>query len=534
MKKFIPFFLILLSTLFLQQSNAQLIACNAAFTTQFVTGSSVKVIPVTAAADTNFVLHYWSFGDGSNISAVSSTHTYLNNGTYTILHYIIRQTPNNVTYCTDSVSHTITIQQAGCNLNASFYWTTAPTNNLSQTFYNTSYNFLAGDSIRWTFGDGTSSTLINPTHVYNNAGIYTVCLRVQKATTASGTTACIREICMQDTISTVLPPPVCTLSANFTWYRDSLVTTPNSYHFTNTTVVLNSSDSIRWTFGDGTTSNQVNPNHAYTSTGTYNVCLRVIKRNANGSLSNCISEKCYTVVVIAPINLCNYQVYFSSLVDSAHSNILHFTNLTPGYLPTDSITWTFGDGTISHDVNPNHTYTVAGNYNVCLKIIRYTTAGSTPCIREYCKVITVVLPPPVCTLSANFTWYRDSLVTTPNSYHFTNTTFVLNSSDSIRWTFGDGTTSNQVNPNHAFTSTGTYNVCLRVIKRNANGSLSNCNSEKCYTVVVIAPINLCNYQVYFSSLADSAHSNILHFTNLTPGYLPTDSITWTFGDGTIS
>jgi Zn-dependent metalloprotease len=43
------------------------------------------------------------------------------------------------------------------------------------TFQNRSINATTAN---WDFGDGTTSTLMNPTHVYNNSGIYSVKLRV--------------------------------------------------------------------------------------------------------------------------------------------------------------------------------------------------------------------------------------------------------------------------------------------------------------------------------------------------------------------
>jgi PKD repeat protein len=95
---------------------------------------------------------------------------------------------------------------------------------------------------------------------------------------------------------------------------------PNTYHFENTSTPLSITDSIRWTFGDGTSSNQVSPNHTYTQFGTYNVCLRVQKRNINGTLSNCIREICHTVVVGNP-NTCNLQPYPNPATNSISVNV---------------------------------------------------------------------------------------------------------------------------------------------------------------------------------------------------------------------
>jgi PKD repeat protein len=614
MKKIYSFLIIMLALVSLQ-TKAQNI-CSPLFTTQYLNSFTVKFNP--QIIDSPLVQHYWIFGDGSTPSILNSpTHQYTT-GVYIVKHFLIRQNPNNVTVCMDSSSQTITIQGGTCNLVASFFSTATASSPLTRQYFNTSANFASGDSIRWTFGDGTSSTAlnpihtfanygvynvclrvkkvtlatippciseicrldtvapppcnlqayfthsadsipapatiqftnatinfnntdsirwnfgdgtpfsyaINPTHVYTTPGIYTVCIRVKRNSTNAGTPACIREYCKQIKIT---GPPACNLVANFTWYRDSLTTVPNSYHFTNTTVPLAASDSIRWTFGDGTSSSQVNPTHNYTTTGTFTVCLRVIKRNPNGVLSNCISEKCYTIVV-APISTCNIQTYFTSAADSLQQNIIHFTNQSTGYASSDSITWIFGDGTTSNQINPTHTYTTAGTFTVCLRIKKNNTpAGSMPCISIYCKVVVVTLP---CNLAANFTWYRDSITGIAlNTYRFTNTSVPFSATDSIRWTFGDGTSSNQVNPLHVYAQPGTYTVCLRVIKRTVNGVLTNCVSEKCYTIIVPQHCTIvANYTWY----ADSSNYKKIIFTNTTIASSANTSVLWSFGDGTTS
>jgi PKD repeat protein len=621
MKKIYSLLIVVLALVSLQ-TKAQLV-CTPGFAVQYLSGSAIKCNPVLI--DTPAVQHYWSFGDGStNSAAVSPTHTYATNGTFMVCHYVIRHNPNNVTVCLDSTCMPVIVQQATCNLVASYYSATTASSPLTHQYFNTSTNFAPGDSIRWTFGDGTTSTDINPVHTYSNYGVYNVCLRVKKPQTSPSTVPCVSEICRLDTIAyqcnlqayftntpdsatapatiqftnltttgnsgianiytwnfgdgtssnlmnpthvytspgtytvclhavqpitvagtptcssdyckqiTITGPPACNLVANFNYYLDSLLTVPNSYHFTNTTTPLSSTDSIRWTFGDGTSSNQVNPTHAYTSAGTYNVCLRVIKRNPNGVLSTCISEKCYTIVVAPIINPCNLQVYFSSLVDSIQTNIIIFTNQSIGYAAGDSLTWSFGDGGSSNAVNPVHTYTTAGTYVVCLTIKKNnTTPGTTTCVRQYCKTIIVTVP---CNLLATYTYFKDSSVT-PAVYHFNNTTATLATSDSIRWSFGDGTFSNQVNPTHTFAQAGSYMVCLRVIRRTPNGALTNCVGEVCYLIVVQPTTTACTLVSNFTWYRDTLPTvalNTVYFTNTSVPLAANDSIRWTFGDGTIS
>ena len=461
----------------------------------------------------------WNFGDGSPsiVSNVNLAHTYANAGTYTACIRIKRLTPAGSVPCIREYCTTFTIVPAPpvCNLAASFTANPAiVTIPFTRNYLNTSVGAAATDSIRWTFGDGTSASTYNATHTYASAGIYNVCIRIIKRN-PNGVlqTNCIREFCKLDTITPPITP--CTLQALFTVGTATSINSLSQY-FTNTSTGAAATDSIRWTFGDGTSASTFNATHTYANYGTYNVCLRIVKRNAAGVLqTNCASEFCRVVTITAP-NPCNVQAYFSITSSSTTAPAaVVFTNQSTGILPTDSVRWIFGDGTFSLSNNPVHTYANAGTYTACIRIKRLTPAGAAPCVREYCKIITILPPVTYCNISANFTWMRDTAVTIPNLYHFTNTTIGLSSTDSIRWSFGDGTFSNAVNPNHSYAQVGPYQVCIRVQKRNSNGVLvPNCVSEKCYTVVVAAPTNMnCNnVTLSFTNTQDPLYQNRRRFT----------------------
>ena len=524
--------LVVLFAIVTMQANAQL-SCNAAFTTQFLNGSTVKFNSSPLVSDSPNVYHFWSYtevGGGyfSYSYAVSPTNIFPT-GVFSIGHRVYRFNPNGGVLCTDSTNQIITVAQGACLISSYIYSYPSQTNPLQRNYYCSINNSSPTDSIRWTFGDGTSSNAFYPIHTFPNYGIYNVCLRVIKRNANGTLSNCISETCKLDTIA----PAPCNLQANFTWYRDSLITVPNSYHFTNSTVPLSNTDSIRWTFGDGTSSNQVNPVHAYTTTGTFTVCLRVIKRNPNGTLTNCESEKCYPIIVNIPTPPCtlvaNYTWYRDSLPTVALYTY-HFTNTSTPLAATDSIRWSFGDGTFSNQVNPNHTYAQPGTYTVCLRIIKRNANGTlTNCIKEKCYSIVIAPFINPCTLVANYTWYRDSLPNVAaNTIHFINTSAPVASTDSIRWTFGDGTFSSQLNPTHVYAQAGTYIVCLRIIKRSANGALTNCIKEKCYTIVITQS---CNIAANYTWQADVSNYKKINFTNTTIAPASATAL-WNFGDGT--
>jgi len=386
----------------------------------------------------------------------------------------------------------------------------------------------------WHFGDGGVSQAVSPAHTYLSGSVFTVVHYVIKSDSI-GTV-----ICMDSAYSTVqvqTSPPICNLVANFYSYQDSTATNTHTYQFVNTTVPLHSTDSIRWTFGDGTASNQVNPVHTYTNVGpntlSYTVCLRVQQRDSTGALTNCISEICHVVVVNNPIT-CNLTASFYSYQDSTATNThsYQFVNTTVPLHNTDSIRWTFGDGTASNQLNPNHTYAQAGTYTVCLRVQQRDSLGVLlNCVSEICHQV-VVTPGTTCTLIANFYASQDTTSGSINTFHFINTSAPLNAYDSVRWTFGDGTSSNQLNPNHTYAQAGTYTVCLRVQKRGPNGvGLTNCISEICHVVTVTY---VCNLHANFSWHADSLNNRKIYFTNLTNPVSTAATILWNLGDGTTS
>lgn len=63
-----------------------------------------------------------------------------------------------------------------------------------------------------------------------------------------------------------------------------------------------------WDFGDGTVSTGPNPSHAYSATGTYNVCL-TITNESGCTTSVCKSVEIGTVQSIDDLHTLNFQVY---------------------------------------------------------------------------------------------------------------------------------------------------------------------------------------------------------------------------------
>lgn len=121
----------------------------------------------------------------------------------------------------------------------------------------------------WDFGDGASSTIQNPTHIYNADGQYTVALTVVNSF-GNDTETKVNYI----VVGTVANLPVADFIAN-----PLSGTVPLTVNFTDQS--SNNPTSWQWDFGDGNSSTQQNPTHNYSSIGAFTVSLSV--NNGNGS-----------------------------------------------------------------------------------------------------------------------------------------------------------------------------------------------------------------------------------------------------------
>jgi len=371
----------------------------------------------------------------------------------------------------------------------------ACTASFTQTFQNSpnTVRFIPaffGDSVNtthsWSFGDGNSSNAPSPIHSYQAAGAYTVTHIVAHILGPN-------NICRDTVIHTIVIQSVCNLIPSFSFIVDTSnnPTPGRTVYFQNTSTPYNFGDSVRWSFGDGTSAGGQNVNHTYANSGTYNVCMRIIQR-VNGALTTCVREVCQTVVVGSPCNL-----VASFIISTSASTTFAFTNTSTGISSTDSIRWNFGDGTFANTVNAAHSYANPGTYIVCLRIIRRDATGAlTSCVRDYC--LTIQVQNTACNLVVGF---NTTATSAANAIYFQNNSTPLQPSDSIRWNFGDNSFSSDVNPTHVYANAGIYTVCLRIIKRDSTGALTNCDRNYCRQVTVgSSPCNIQAYYTYSNSL----------------------------------
>ena len=235
----------------------------AALATNVVAGTPVAFTNLSGGASS----YFWTFGDGHTSTSTNPVNTYSNAGTYTVT----LGATNNGVGNTMTISNYIVVTPAPA---AGF--TGTPTTGIAPvkvTFSNTSSN---ATSYVWNFGDGNTSTNVNPSDTYTNVGSYNVTLQA----IGSGAT---NTLTLTNYV-VVSPVPAASFSA-----APTNGFTPITVSFSNTS---SNATSYVWIFGDGSTATNANPTHTYTATNTtaYTVTLQAISSGVTNSktLINCI------------------------------------------------------------------------------------------------------------------------------------------------------------------------------------------------------------------------------------------------------
>jgi len=118
----------------------------------------------------NYDTSLWDFGDGVTTTATNPTHTYTSRGVFSVT--LTVRGPGGVSALT-ATNYITTYQPVHAAFIAQPISGTRP---LTVNFTNQSTGDYA--AVLWNFGDGLTSTVINPTHTYSLTGTYTVTLYI--------------------------------------------------------------------------------------------------------------------------------------------------------------------------------------------------------------------------------------------------------------------------------------------------------------------------------------------------------------------
>lgn len=309
----------------------------------------------------------------------------------------------------------------------------------------------------WDFGDGSTSTVQSPTHIYTANGTYTVSLTV---TGPEGTSTATKAGYITVSLSGTA------LFAAFSGTPTS-GTAPLTVQFTDAST--GNVTEWSWEFGDGSPSAVQNPSHTYTSAGTYSVSLTVTGPEGN----NTVTKTNYITVgtLMVPV-----AAFSGTPVSGTAPLSVQFTDASTNS-PAEWH-WDFGDGSTSATRNPQHTYGSTGNYTVSLTATN--AAGSDTVTKAGYISVAPEVYAPVAEFSANTTSGA-----APLTVQFTDAS--TNTPISWAWDFGDNSTSTEQNPVHIYSSAGTYTITLTVTNSAGSNTFRWTNYITAISTVVALP-----------------------------------------------
>lgn len=369
----------------------------------------------------------WHFGDGDTSIVQNPLHQYAQPGQY----YVTLSVTNDCG--TVDLLDTVTVVLVP---NALFSASPIPACEGSSVQFTDQSQFNP-TSWLWTFtgGNPASSTVQNPTVIYNAPGTYTVTLQ---ATNAAGTGTLTKT----DYI-VIQPLP----SADF----NAVVTSGFKAQFNHTG---SNATSYAWTFGDGGTSNVKNPNHDYTQAGTFTVTLITTNNCGNDTMEQQVT------IVLPPV-----AAFTVSKNTICVGETIQFTDQSTNN-PT-SWSWTFEGGTPESSTlqNPSITYNTPGVYSVSFTVSNIG-GNNSHTKTNYIQV----LGPPVAGFTLSIVGQSIQIIN--------NTT----GGSSWEWNFGDGTNGSEKEPIHNYTTGGVYTIILI-----ATGPCGSDTTEQTITIQGGAP-----------------------------------------------
>jgi gliding motility-associated-like protein len=431
----------------------------------------------------------WDFGNGQTSNIHFTNSMYAAAGTYNAT-----LTITDSSGCSAQANHgPIVFSNSLVDFTANVLYGCGP---LAVQFTDLSVNV---QSWQWDFGDGTTSNLEHPSHVYQFPGLYDV-----RLITFNGS-GCTDTLLVSSYIEVENAIPAIVSNQTFVGCQ------PYSVNFDGS---LFGNTSWLWNFGDGVTSNLPSPSHTYTSAGLYNVSVTTY--NAQGCA--------FTFQTFASVEVIGPAIDFSAQQLACTPLIVSFTDLTPN---SYSWNWNFGNGTLATNQHPTAYYSAPGVYAVSLQAestngCSYTLvkliAVSDSCVNNSPVNGNPVFGtgmgsgPPGMTIP-------DTVLVASNTGCIPHLTQFIHFSDtavSHYWDFGDGATSNDMDPWHSYNQEGVFDVTY--ISTYANGSQD--------TIFVPALFDLFGETAQITSSSTFVCDSLLvNFESLNTAF---DSAYWTF------
>jgi gliding motility-associated-like protein len=412
---------------------------NSDFTSDVISGCENLLVNFLDNTNNNPDSWLWEFGDGETSVLQNPSHNYLDQGVYDVT---LTTSKGGQCVNTKTVFGAIEVfpkpeiqlssdTNYGCTL-------PFPVEFTDQTIHAISWN--------WDFGNGITSTLENPSALYVNYGNYDVSLKIVNSK------GCVKT----KIFSNFIEVEKIIINVTASELSGCLPFDIN---------LLGSTNSVRpildwnWSFGDGNSANIQNPIHQYTTAGLFDLSLSIV--NDYGCMENKIFTDFIEVYEIPDAD------FHASPVISCVGQSIIFSDLSVSNSLITNWLWDFGDGNISNLQHPVHQFQLTDNYDVTL-IVGSNSCTDTFVIQNYIDIIE-----PSASFSENYSCDN------PLRVKFENLSI---GADNIFWDFGDGNTSNQINPIHNYATKGDYNVSLKV-----SNNITGCTHESVKPIKLTIP-----------------------------------------------
>ncbi|TLX74050.1 PKD domain-containing protein [Labilibacter sediminis] len=362
----------------------------------------------------------WSFGDGEYSEEQNTYHEYQNFGNYAVS---LKVTDELGCSSSKKLSNEIKVVFPDVDFKVS---DASSCINDTLTFFDESESII--ESFLWDFGDGVTSGVRNPKHVYSSPGIYDLSLKI------IDNHGC-ESIRSETGFISVQKPPVANFISNN--QESNCYPFPVDFEDQSESAYLGS---WKWLFGDNQTSSSLqNPKHIYTQPNDYDVTL--IAYSTNGC-SDTITKNGFIKVggPYAEINL----VDSACIYDNIAFNLINQRNLS-------SVLWDFGDGVVSTQLSDYHTYNHKGMSYPTLLLNTNSNFACTKVIQDSIYIDEI---------TAAFAFKEDmDKGCVPFQLELINNSV---RSDSYFWESSDGFTSQQKVPIHIFNQPDHYDLTLAV------------------------------------------------------------------------
>lgn len=336
--------------------------CAAQIVSTVAPDSSTYMFAVDIPCGTAPYQYQW-WVNGEESSVATPAYDFTEDGVYGVC-----VTVADANGCSFSTCDSVYIGASSCF--AYWYYNSNPNGGIvagtDNQFWFSGSTSLGSSAFWWSVSGGglsLTSSQMNPSFNFPNAGNYEVCLTV-----IDSFTMCMDEFCA----------PVSVIGSNTGSCDAYFMAVDSSGYNYFVNYSQGSGLSYAWDFGDGNTSSAMHPWHQYAQEGIYSVCLTV-----NGL--NCQDSFCETVVVGGlSTDSCSAFFYSSGPTPIGHtfsammqSNLYDYTWTVDGQWIQNSWTELYVPGFTE------------GTHTVCL------TVSSDSCTDTYCETI-VIGPDSIC------------------------------------------------------------------------------------------------------------------------------------------